>query len=162
MYNAPMRPHPRIRKTVKWGGAVVSVVLLVVWVGSGWWYAKWGGSDWSVVLTPGSISLTDYGKLVPPEFHGWACGAHHFQFPWQWSFQTERGGGYHGYFVPLWALAFACILPAAIAWRLDILARRRARIGFCPKCGYNRTGLAPQAVCPECGAAAIVPPPTVS
>jgi hypothetical protein len=34
-----MKPHPRIRKTVKWGGAAVSVVLMVVWVGSRWFFA---------------------------------------------------------------------------------------------------------------------------
>ena len=31
-----MKPHPRVRKTIKWGGAVVTVVLLVVWIGTGW------------------------------------------------------------------------------------------------------------------------------
>ena len=31
-----MKPHPRIRKTIKWGGAAVTVLLVVVWIGSGW------------------------------------------------------------------------------------------------------------------------------
>jgi len=39
--------------------------------------------------------------------------------------------------------------------RLDMLARRRARIGCCPKCNYDRAGLAPGSVCPECGAAMV-------
>ena len=29
-----MKPHPRVRKTIKWGGAVVTVLLLLVWFGS--------------------------------------------------------------------------------------------------------------------------------
>jgi len=29
-----MKPHPRIRKTIKWGGAAVTVLLVVAWVGS--------------------------------------------------------------------------------------------------------------------------------
>lgn len=33
-----MRPRPRIRKTIKWGGAAVTVLMVVVWiVGSAWW-----------------------------------------------------------------------------------------------------------------------------
>ncbi len=32
-----MKPHPKIRKTVKWAGAVVSALLVVVWAGSAWW-----------------------------------------------------------------------------------------------------------------------------
>jgi hypothetical protein len=56
--------------------------------------------------------------------------------------------------VPLWIPASAAIGATALAWRLDTLARRRARVGLCPKCSYNRAGLAVGAVCPECGAAA--------
>ena len=29
------------QKTVKWGGAVVTVLLVGVWVGSGWWRLEW-------------------------------------------------------------------------------------------------------------------------
>ena len=36
-----MKPHPKIRKTIKWGGAVVTVLLVVVWIGSGWWGAEY-------------------------------------------------------------------------------------------------------------------------
>src|SRR4051812_37657088 len=32
-----MKPHPRIRKTIKWGGAVLTVLLVALWIGSGWW-----------------------------------------------------------------------------------------------------------------------------
>ncbi len=39
----------------------------------------------------------------------------------------------------------------AAAWRFDTLARRRASLNLCPKCNYDRTGLAVGAVCPECG-----------
>jgi rubrerythrin len=39
---------------------------------------------------------------------------------------------------------------AAAAWYLEILARR-ARLNLCPKCKYDRTGIAAGAVCPECG-----------
>jgi len=42
----------------------------------------------------------------------------------------------------------------AVAWRLDTLARRRADRTHCPRCRYDRSGLAAGAVCPECGTAA--------
>ncbi len=46
-------------------------------------------------------------------------------------------------------------VPAVRRWR-------RPYPGVCPKCNYNRTGLPTQAVCPECGAAATLPPPAAS
>ena len=39
-----MKPHPRIRKTIKWGGAAATVLLVVVWIGSGWVVLGWGHS----------------------------------------------------------------------------------------------------------------------
>lgn len=58
------------------------------------------------------------------------------------------------YQIPLWPLAAGSFLATAIAWRLDTLAHRRARggVNLCPKCTYDRTGLAADAKCPECGA----------
>ena len=53
----------------------------------------------------------------------------------------------------LWPIALCALGVTAFARYLDTLARRRARIGFCPKCNYDRTGLAAGAVCPECGSA---------
>ena len=51
-------------------------------------------------------------------------------------------------------LLFAALMWASVrgdrAWRLS----RRRRRGRCANCNYDRTGLAPGAVCPECGAAA--------
>jgi rubrerythrin len=43
-------------------------------------------------------------------------------------------------------------ITTALAWRLDTFARRRARLNLCPKCNYDRAGIAGDAKCPECGA----------
>jgi hypothetical protein len=57
----------------------------------------------------------------------------------------------------LWpGFALNTLIYAALAWsvwRLPFAVRRyrRRRRGRCVKCGYDRTGLAPAAPCPECG-----------
>jgi len=53
--------------------------------------------------------------------------------------------------VPIWALALPVVGLAVWLWRID---RRIA--GACQSCGYDLAGLAPNAVCPECGKGAPV------
>ena len=50
-----MKPHPRIRKTIKWGGAAVTVLLVVVWVGSGWLSVGWVPGLWSIDIAQGQM-----------------------------------------------------------------------------------------------------------
>ncbi len=143
---------------MKWGGAVVSVLLVVVWIGSGWWRVQW-------TSTAGYQASIGTGEI---RVHYWGASARGVQYgfyssmaipaKWDWWLQTWSGPFGWQVAMPLCYPAGATALVTAIAWRLDTLARRRARTGFCPKCIYNRTGLAAGAVCPECGAAAIVPP----
>ena len=47
VYDEIVKPHPRIRKMVKWGGAVASVLLMGAWVGSVWWKVSKGNTFWS-------------------------------------------------------------------------------------------------------------------
>jgi len=55
--------------------------------------------------------------------------------------------------VPMWIPLGVLLGATSGAWWLDAAARRRARVGLCAACGYERAGLAPGAVCPECGKA---------
>lgn len=55
--------------------------------------------------------------------------------------------------IPLWVLLALIAAPTAWLWRRDRRLRRALAAGFCASCGYDRAGLAPDAVCPECGAA---------
>ena len=65
-YAVSVKPHPKIRKTVKWGGAVVTVVLVVVWIGSGWVYLTWGGPAGSIEVRGRTLAYFDNGTLFAP------------------------------------------------------------------------------------------------
>ena len=147
-----MKPHPRIRKTIKWGGAAVTVLLVVVWIGSGWWDWGYYGRRLGVGLTRGELSIVSDLRLK-----GWGHAGWESSFDPNWRFPIgcfEYQPVYLGWtlYIPLWAPVVATSFVSYCAWRLDTLSRRRARVGLCPKCNYDRTGLAVGAVCPECGA----------
>jgi hypothetical protein len=152
-----MTPHPRIRKTIKWGGAAASACLIGAFVASAWWSFRWTsghGNCLAVWMNQLEISHT----LVSPGSRILDKGLR---------FYDHRVGGMPPYFnlgfrlggtssdwwfaIPMWLPAVFSILISALAWRLDTLARRRARAHLCPKCGYDRSGLVAGAVCPECG-----------
>ena len=112
-YAVSMKPHPRIRKTIKWGGAAVTLLLVVVWIDSIREFMLTGGEP-------------RHRGLWRWDHFGIACG------------------------LPV-LLAGLTTFTTLAAWRFDILARRRERVGICPKCGYDRAGIAKDAMCPECG-----------
>ena len=75
-------------------------------------------------------------------------------FPFQWWFRFGRGSSTWAVEIPVWVLVVPSLLITAVAWRNDILVRRReraVRLNRCPNCNYDRTGLAAGAACPECG-----------
>ena len=156
-----MRPHPRIRKTIKWGGLCVAGVMVVVMVCSAW---KGSGPYWTTSngqhvvsiyqgeLVYWGLPLPPSGKVLSPKFgwDHWAISRPRIV----WWFVQERPTLETVVEVPLWMPIVVTLLASAVASRLDLLAARRARVGMCPKCSYPRTGLAPSSPCPECGSAA--------
>ncbi len=163
-----MKPHPRIRKTVKWGGAVVTVLLVVVWIGSLWWQVSLDcGHGVDVGIAGGRLALAfdqeqwpSYpGKLAlhrrPQQMRKMGWGPEHRVDIVLTATQLGIRGEH--YAVPIWMLASGGLLGTVCMIRFDSLARRRARIGLCPKYRYDRAGLAADAVCPECGASAADP-----
>jgi hypothetical protein len=144
---------------VKWGGAVVCTLIAIVWVGSRWYDAAGWSGQWHVNVYAGCISAS-YNTKPPPFVQpqsGWRVRAYVPDFNW-W-FHSYTWVALETVVLPLWPLLAVSLSATAIAWRLDTLARRRAKLGACPNCSYSRTGLAARGVCPECGSAAPVAGP---
>ncbi len=149
-----MKPHPRIRKFFKWGGLVVSVLLLVVILESAVSRYRYNGqSGDSLTLTQGYL---EYRRSQSrPQRRG--SGVRHSRVDKPklvWSPQWPLASGAGPYIIPLWPFVAISIATTAAAWRMDTLAQRSQRPGVCPACGYDRTGLAADAPCPECNAKA--------
>jgi hypothetical protein len=151
-----MKPHPRIRTTAKWGGAVLTVLLVVACVWSVWWTVRWGRADGRFCcLTSGQIMVGRW-DCPPEEFplKSWVGLHHHRQFAaFVFRFERPSSGSMTYLSVPLSLGPLIVAVPTFIAWRADRRAAMRVRTGACRQCGYNRHGLPAQAVCPECGAA---------
>ena len=146
-----MKLHPKIRKAVKWAGAAVTVLLVVAWVGSNWQYVGYVRGPRKIAIFPGRVLLLDTRMLDEPEPNGWHVEPQSRWYPWGWWFEKKQDRIATSVYVPIWALAAAAFGVTIAARHLDILARRRDRLGRCPKCNYDLTGLAAGAVCPECG-----------
>jgi hypothetical protein len=161
-----MRPHPRIRKTVKWGGAVVTVLLAAVWIGSAWWSLTYwrlrAHANTKLFEVEGGLVRAEFaaGTLDPEDFDAvteWRLWRYRDRMRWWWP--RVHGTRYgrlrteYSLCVPLWAPASISAIALITATAFDMAARRRARLNLCPNCGYDRTGRAASAKCPECGAA---------
>ena len=149
-----MRPHPKIRWFVKWAGLVMGVVMVAAWVASVRpSFLLIVSNEWSVYIDVGWIGIARF-PTVPKGWESYAGGYDYEQPPktlhdiaiWGVRFSYWR------LWMPIWLPLSCILLPTAAAWRLDALARRRARTTQCFKCSYDRRGLAAGAVCPECGA----------
>jgi hypothetical protein len=156
-----MKPHPRppiIRKTIKWGGAAVTLLLVVVWIGSAWWDLEFAAPRQGfVALRHGRIEvfgmdprLVWEGNTVGDSGPGVTlAGPEPDRYTWWGSWKLDSLGW--RLVVPLWLLAAAALGVAIAASAPELLARRRARLNLCPSCHYDRAGLAAGAKCPECG-----------
>jgi hypothetical protein len=157
-----MKPHPRIRKTIKWGGAAVTVLLAGLLITSRWWNYDWSWGPLTAYSFSGSLGLnhrsspgagdsTYYGFSITPYLHRgidwWSapiCGDYTLMNG------LHRSTG--------WRLQVPTLLPFSMTftvtmycWLSEWFARRRARLNLCPKCNYDRAGIGAGAVCPECG-----------
>lgn len=155
---AAVNPHPRIRKTVKWSVLVIGVVLFVVGAASTWcglgcfWWAPAG--ERHLWLSGGRVIYRTISEPAPTNLQ-------YYQLNWDietsprvligsWWPQSSTTGPQRVQQFPLWIPCLSVFGAAAMLWRWDVIATRRAG-GLCPACLYERTGLALRARCPECG-----------
>ena len=170
-----MRPHPRIRKCFKWGGAAASTLCLALWIRSAAYWAIWTqavpdeASRWTISIEAGMFSAGCFPNL--PECIDRVLGWRVVRIPfgesflwWSWRLNYEawsprEGTEFSSFNIafPIWFAAVISAAPSALAWRLDLIATRRARRGHCPKCNYDLSGLPLGTPCPECGKAASAP-----
>lgn len=157
-YDAFLRCWRTSITTIKWAGPVVTIALAAAWWWSGRYWATYvGPGDWTATVAaglvgvshePGLIAMTEQATGVPvPQGLRIVTKSHDMA----WWFRVTWEPGRKAISVPLWCPLVIAAGVSAAAWRSDLAARRRARAGCCAACGYNRTGLAPQAPCPECG-----------
>jgi len=148
------RRHRKIRSVCKWSGAVVTVLLVVIWVGSAWRRS-------ALYLLPTFALSADSGQYgvawlepwsIVPDIDGlgWTFSPSTF-LRFAWGFDFDRGPIQTGHisvtiYFPGWFLALLTGLPTAWLWYRE---RRRAP-GLCINCGYDLRG-AEHNVCPECG-----------
>ncbi len=151
----------RIRRIAKWGCLSLGSVMLVAAVvghgpNRGW--CAWMPSGQSNGRYVGTASA---GGLRFMHFYGpnntWGDSERIYPAwiapPGLWT-EVHRYPGGWDVSIPMSNLATLILGAGVILWRLD---RRRAAYE-CPKCGYDRRGLAEGAVCPECGSTS--PPQT--
>ena len=154
LYHVGMRVRRAILKVVKWGGTVVAVVFayacletnrsqLIVSI----------TRDTKVHVAGGQFGFENIPRAGPSPFV-WSVQSGYYSGAYRWWYEIHWGPIYRKVHFPLWLPGMVAALLGAYAWEKDALATRRARIGFCPKCNYDRAGLGDGVVCPECGAGA--------
>ncbi|MCC6908082.1 MAG: hypothetical protein IT430_09095 [Phycisphaerales bacterium] len=141
----------RLRSTCKWGGTVLTVLLLVVWVGSVWWECSLGMRKTGGITANGGMVSIWYIETPDHPRIEFTCTFERHLGPMQWWFDSHRfttGAVTVGWFaIPTWVIVLPFGVPALWLWYHD----RRHAPGLCVKCGYDLRGTA-HAVCPECGA----------
>ena len=160
-----MRPHPRIRRLVKWGGLALTGLLVVAWVGSGWGYVNLRITEQiKVGLDNGRMTFDSFpdGERYSVDLMWW--GPSQGRRPnWRWWYYWDRFSGIVQLHIPLWFAIAPCLGTTATAWLMDRIARQRGK-KRCGNCGYDRAGIDAAAPCPECGSPtpALTPPPPPS
>jgi hypothetical protein len=156
-----MKPHPRTRKAIKWGGAAATLLLVAALIASGWFrLSRVSHRGWGIVLERGLLQVVVAPSIFTSDGHirlerrrTYLDLVQPYELSWKFKVESHREFIHHTIVsIPLWSLALLTLLPAAPLWFIDIRQSLRARnAGRCPKCRYDRTGLPANAVCPECG-----------
>ena len=142
-----MRGLGRAGQILKWAGLVVSLLIVVAWAVSVWWFlAVWGpiGDGFAFVACfSGKLVTIVETRSIP---RGWEFRPNVDKLELEWMPSYVRDGGQR-ICLPLWMpFLFVVMLTAYLFWR----DHRLIPPGHCQKCGYSLTGNL-SGVCPECG-----------
>lgn len=148
----------RLRTTIKWSTTVLTVVLVVLWVGSVWWPVSVGlpRSRVTLSLVTGVLDLQIHDDPIYGNGHWYWTRLYQRPAPLPWGFswggfswsRTHFSGlpDYLRISIPFWFLVLLPALPATWLWYRG----HTHAPGLCPTCGYDLRGTK-HSVCPECG-----------
>lgn len=154
----------RVLVMVLCGLACLALVCTIA-ASSRWRFSWECMAYYSNSIDGGAIELGRYG-VDKDRLSGWTNGVWlrrpsytafwKAERPFMWSLRPKvsRGGFWTTVRVPLWPLLLPPALVGIVVWRV----RPRRRLGLCQNCGYDRSGLAVDAACPECGSPTRSPP----
>lgn len=137
-----MKPHLRVRKTVKWGGAVIVVLLVALWIYNGWWSILFVNARSATVIADSGRLLIGPVRLTEGERRWLRRWPSSNPGRFRWGLSVERAHMTRQIAIPLWFPTALCVISASAAWRFDIMTRRRTHSGNCPSCNHNLAGLA--------------------
>jgi hypothetical protein len=153
-----VRRHPRIGGWCKWVGLLLCLMLVGVYVASGFLWNSWGWRTWG--WRPYNADLwfnaekTGDSRILILEngcLYLYRGDADEDQISWTAHSTAERGVDLWpeegNTAAPLWMPLLMVAVPTTILWWRD---RRRTPPGHCRRCGYNLTGNT-SGTCPECG-----------
>ena len=136
-YNAAMMF--RLRRLILITGTFVSVLLLVAFVASGWWYFEVGIRGVAYIgIGSGAVDV-----WAPSDVRWFASCIRHERGLRGAMFAATQ---VNGFTVPIVFIFAAVAIPTMLVWRFG---RKRVKLGLC-QCGYDLTGNV-SGVCPECG-----------
>jgi hypothetical protein len=133
---------------MKWGGIACGLAVGAVWILTLRFDVFWVVPGRRFALDAGAGMLQLFWFHHSRASEEWTVTPISGSPRWTFRMISRPGGSITC--VPLLLLAVPPLLASGASWRLDVLARRRSRVGLC-KCGYDLSGLAPDVVCPECG-----------
>jgi hypothetical protein len=146
---------------IRWGGLVLCGIVPAAYVLNVWWVGWWWLPSGRQVGVAGGCFCFRAAPRTPFGINGNPRGLCANQvsgpaYEWRWTQWNDLISGATNVDAPLWMLLpFLCV-PTSFAWMAYAHARRRSggSPDVCPKCGYDRAGIAGDARCPECGATA--------
>jgi hypothetical protein len=143
-----------LRRWLRWGGIAVALNLVALWAVSAFAsiYYVFPGGRFECGIGEGVLGFAFGPPMPPPYPEGWliSLASSRKRLPFVWRPRLEKGVVAHFVDVPLWIPLVAVAGLTTWRWRADRLPGTHA----CKTCGYDRHGLADDAPCPECGAAA--------